>query len=227
MLLSGLHICLIVALSQQPIPAVKESKSLSHHRAIELVRQAGDPLDLSIYLETEAAIDRAQRWLAVHKLPQESPALTHWLYDYATLKAPASHPATLPFKQIAPFVKATQCPVTDKVLLKESLALPATMPTGAGRFQALFQRAQRLLLKQSDWQSIHPLPDWRLIYAETIVNQQKVVEGDLASWQTIEDTIWAIIALRALRGDLIAIEQEKAPTLQKQKTSTPKSLTKK
>jgi len=137
---------------------------------------------LSLAQEAEEAIDRAQRWLAAH--PPANDRATALLQRYA--QSGADHPFRIARCDLTPLEQAMPPALPESAWAD----LAATLQSDAPR--TLFALQRDLPLADAT-----PPSDWRETLVRTLVNTQKV-DADGGHWQTREDTVWAVLTLRAL-----------------------------
>lgn len=152
-------------------------------------------LSLSLAQESEEAIDRAERWLPTHPLPKDAALRT--LYDY--LQTPQTEVFVL-----------QQCDLTPV-----EQAMPAKLSVADLEDFLVFLQTHRsepklLFALQRDLGALsNPPIGWRDAVAKTLVNTQKVVRGTGHWNDSAEDTLWAVLALKALLHASPAITIEK------------------
>lgn len=152
-------------------------------------------LSLSLAQESEEALDRAERWLAQHP-PKEDLALTTL---YAYLQTPASETFVLQQCFVTPIEEAMPPAISQEALSD----LPAYLQRHRADPKVLFA-------VQRDLSALPNAPiGWRDAVAKTLVNTQKVVKG-AGHWnEASEDTLWAMLALRALLHSSAPIRVER------------------
>lgn len=163
--------------------------------ALQIVLRGENELSLSISQEADEAIERATRWLANNPPPFAPPALAH-LNRYAF--APTGEPFPLP-AETWQTLEARLPPLTEAEL---AAARPETLALAS---------PCKLFALQREWcLSLNAPTGWRETLALTLINTQKVTETG-GHWQTPEQTLWAIITLRALLNESPFPEVEDPP----------------
>lgn len=145
-------------------------------------------LTLSIAQEAEEAIDRAQRWLIT-----QSPAtnrIENLLQRYAL-----TNPKEAPFQLY-------RCDITP---LEYAMPPPEPMESYTN-FTATVEHTirspKRLFALQRDIPRTNPPENWREILALALINSQKIAPtGGHWDAPSRENTLWAILTLRALLNE--------------------------
>ncbi len=151
-------------------------------------------LTLSISQEADEAIDRAQRWLAQQPAPTQR--IDALLRAYA-LATPESAPFRIARCDITPLEYAMPAAVEESCYtnLTAALELHRATPT-------------RLFALQRDIPQENPPANWRESIALTLINTQKITSKGGHWNNSSEDTLWAILALRALLNESIPVQVE-------------------
>ncbi len=179
---------LLLALLLLAIPAAAHAQG----GAFRVNTQARLPL--SIAQEADGAIDRAQRWLAAQAAPTGDLARA-WLRRYALAPARAK-PVPLPRCLLTPLQEAMP-PATPAAALTN---LTATLAQTNLPPRALFAL-------QRDLPAATPPPDWRERLALALIDAQRVTPQG-GHWQTPEETVWAILTLRALLNESTPVQPQ-------------------
>lgn len=181
------------------------------------IREPGAPLDLSISQEADAAIDRAQRWLIPRiettrlQTAGTNTAFNAWLLTYATTRDPLPPPDDpTPLLTLLP-------PAAEIPTLSETwLTIPPEAPI-TNRY--LFSAQRALAPLRGNWPGQEkPLPDWREEITRRIINTQRITPDGSGHWPTPDETLWAILTLRALLNESPEIIEK--PKLEKEGTTT-------
>lgn len=149
-------------------------------------------LTLSISQEADEALDRAQRWLATQAMPTNR--VDALLRAYAV-----TPPARGPFR-------LTRCDITPL----EHAMPPPESPEGYVDFAATVAQhrldPKRLFALQRDIPADAPPAGWRETVALALINTQKVLPSG-GHWNADpDDTVWAMLALRALLNESTPIQ---------------------
>ena len=164
-------------------------------QGFEVRVQTETNLPLSIAQEADEAIERGQRWLTAQTFPTNAlPARI--LVDYAL--ASAEKPFTIRRCDLTPLEQAMP-PETDVEActnLTATLALPA-----------YHHSPKALFALQRDLPKYAPPPDWREQVALVLINTPRIAPTG-GHWQTPEETLWALLALRALLNESAPIRVE-------------------
>ncbi len=176
----------VLLLAQAPVDATAGTN-------LTLIRlQSESEVPLSLAQEAEMTIDRAQRWLSAQPPPTDPNE--HLLYRYARL--PARAPLILKQCELAR-LEATLPPPPD--------AHTTTNLTAA--IEASQSSPKALFALQCHLPQLNPPSDWRETLVKVFVNTQKVTPTG-GYWKNQSETVWAILALRALLNDSSPIQVE-------------------
>lgn len=159
--------------------------------------EPGAPLDLSITQEADAALDRARRWLTprLHTLRLQTAGtnatLNAWLLAYAATQTPIPPPP-----QPLPLPPPLAIPPLARTWLPDGPDIPPQTPI-TNRYHFAVQRT--LAPHRQTWpHQDAPLPHWREELARRIINTQRITPQGTGHWATPDETLWAILTLRAL-----------------------------
>lgn len=159
----------------------------SHAQEQSFQLQTEASLTLSISQEAEEAIDRAQRWLAVQTAA--SNRIDRLLCDYA-LTTPD-----------APPFRIARCDITPLEFAMPPPAPSACYTNLTAAVESYRTQPKQLFALQRDIPTENPPPNWREAIALAIINTQKITPAG-GHWNaSSEDTLWAILALRALLNE--------------------------
>lgn len=160
---------------------------LAHSQEQSFQLQTEALLTLSISQEAEEAIDRAQRWLAAQSAA--SNRIERLLCDYA-LTTPDAPPFRIARCDITPLEFEMPPPVSPTCYTNLTVAL-----------ESYRAQPKQLFALQRDIPTENPPPNWREAIALAIINTQKITPAG-GHWNaSSEDTLWAILALRALLNE--------------------------
>ena len=147
-------------------------------------------LTLSISQEAEEAIDRAQRWLTA--LEPATNRIDLLLQRYAL-----ADPSGAPF----PLYRCDITPLEQAMPPEESV----TAITNLTQFiETERPSMKRLFALQRDLPLYHPIDNWRETITLSIINAQKVDQKG-GHWGSRDETIWAVLALRALLNESVPV----------------------
>ncbi len=147
-------------------------------------------VSLSLAQEADEAIDRAQRWL--HAQPAETNRLENLLLRRYALATPQK-PFVLQRCDLSPLEQALPAPAPASALtnLTTTLTRPRITPKELFALQASLLEA--------------PSPSWREDLVTHLVNAQRI-DASGGTWGSVEDTIWAILTLRALLNESVPLD---------------------
>lgn len=149
-------------------------------------------LTLSISQEADEAIDRAQRWLTAQPAPAQR--IDKLLRDYAL--APADAPA----------FRIARCDITP---LEYTMPAPEAIEAYTNLTATVEQcrsNPKRLFALQRDIPTENPPSNWRETIALALINTQKVTPLGGHWNDSTEDTLWAILVLRALLNESTPVQ---------------------
>lgn len=148
-------------------------------------------LTLSISQEADEAIDRAQRWLNTLNAPTNRVDALLRAYALALPSEPA--------------FRITRCDITP---LEHAMPPPET-PESYTNFTAVVEQAKRhpkrLFALQRDIPMDAPPSNWRETLALALINTQSITPKG-GHWGDCDNTIWAILTLRALLNESIPVQ---------------------
>ena len=163
---------------------------LAHSAETSFRLQTESELTLSISQEAEEAIDRAQRWLKANSTA--SNRVDTLLQNYA-LANPGGEPFVLYRCDITPLEHAMPQPEALGAITNLTTFIETERPT-----------MKRLFALQRDLPLENPLPNWRETITLAIINAQKVTPQG-GHWGSQDETLWAILALRALLNESVPV----------------------
>lgn len=149
-------------------------------------------LTLSISQEADEAIDRAQRWLTTQPAPKQR--IDKLLRDYALAPAEASA------------FRIARCDITP---LEYAMPAPEAIEAYTNLTATVEQHRsnpKRLFALQRDIPTENPPSNWRETIALALINTQKVTSMGGHWNDSAEDTLWAILALRALLNESTPVQ---------------------
>jgi hypothetical protein len=164
---------------------------LGHAQEVSFQLQTEASLTLSISQEADEAIDRAQRWLAAQQAPTNRVDAILRAYALAMPNESA--------------FRITRCDITPL----EHAMPPPEMPESYTNLTATLEQVRgepkRLFALQRDIPTEAPPPNWREALALTLINTQKIAQNG-GHWGSNDNTIWAILTLRALLNESIPVQ---------------------
>jgi hypothetical protein len=176
------HLALLLCL----LPLASQAQEVS----FQLQTEAS--LTLSISQEADEAIDRAQRWLSAQQAPTHRIDALLRAYALAQPEEPA--------------FRITRCDITPLEHAMPPPEMPESYTNLTATLEQVRREPKRLFALQRDIPQENPPANWRETLALALINTQKFSPKGGHWNNSPEDTLWAILALRALLNESIPVQ---------------------